>query len=205
MGELAGQADRPTDGRALRRVRSQDAVVEAILDLLAQGQAQPTALQVSQRAGISMRSIFRLFDDMEALHAVAIVRQAERITPMLRELPTDGPLARRIDALVRSRAEIFETITPARRLGNRLADTSPTIRDELARFGRFFRAQLAAVFAAELPDRPNRAVHLDALDAATSWEAWERLRARQGLSGSAARRAMALTVKALVTTTAKET
>ena len=182
------------DGRALRRVRSRDAVVDAILGLLDEGHAQPTAQEVSGRSGVSMRSIFRLFDDMEALHRTAIERQIERVTPLLVDLPGDGPLARRIEALVANRAEVFEAISPVRRLAVRLAPTSPPIREELDRFARFFRDQLAAIFVDELLDQEL----LDALDVATCWETWERLRAAQGLSSTRAASVMARTVTALL-------
>ncbi|HMG41970.1 MAG TPA: TetR/AcrR family transcriptional regulator [Acidimicrobiales bacterium] len=181
-----------TDGRVRRRVRNQDAVVDAILGLLDEGLAQPTAQEVSGRSGVSMRSIFRLFDDMEALHRTAIERQIERVTPLLVDLPADGPLAVRIETLVVNRGEVFEAISPVRRLAVRLAPTSPPIRDELQRFGRFFRDQLAAVFATELGDDDE--VLLEALDVATCWEAWERLRIGQGLS---AENAAEVTTRAL--------
>jgi AcrR family transcriptional regulator len=185
-----------TDGRTLRRSRNQDAVVEAILDLLVEGHAQPTAHQISERSGVSMRSIFRLFDDMEALHRAAIARQSERVAAMLTPLPESGPTADRVEALVRSRAEVFEAITPVRRLAVRLAPQSTPIRTELARAHEFFRHQVATVFRKEV-GRSAGAL-LDALDVATCWETWERLRTGQELSPTKAAEAMALTVSALL-------
>lgn len=171
-------------------------MVEAILGLLDEGVAQPTAQDVAARSGVSMRSVFRLFDDMEALHRTAIERQIERITPLLTDLVGDGPLADRVEALAANRAHVLESVSPVRRLANRLAPTSPPIRDELARFGRYFRAQLVTTFTPEL--RRGDALLLDALDAATSWDTWERLRVTQQLSPDDARRTLALTVTALL-------
>ncbi|HEY8545148.1 MAG TPA: TetR/AcrR family transcriptional regulator [Acidimicrobiales bacterium] len=186
------------DGRHRRRARNRDAVVEAILGLLDEGVARPTAQDIAARAGVSMRSIFRLFDDMEALHRAAIERQTARIEALLVEPPTDGPLADRIAAVTDNRAEVFEAISPARRLANRLAPTSPAIAGELARFGRYLRRQLATTFAPELGRPGADALLLDALDAATSWDAWERLRVNQGLGPDDARRTVTLTVTALL-------
>ena len=188
--------DAVVDGRHQRRVRNREAVVEAILGLLDDGLAQPTALDVSARSGVSMRSIFRLFDDMEALHRAAIERQTERLTALLVELPDSGPLADRVEALVANRADVFESVSPVRRLANRLAATSPPIRAELARLGRFLRTQLALTFASEL--RRGDELLLDALDVATCWDTWERLRSAQGLSPAEARRTVTLTVTALL-------
>jgi AcrR family transcriptional regulator len=193
------------DGRSLRRVRSQDAVVTAMLDLLTEGHTQPTAQDVSDRSGVSMRSIFRLFEDIESLHRTAIARQVERVVPLLADLSADGPFASRVAALVGNRSEVFEMVSPVRRLAVRLAPQSPPIREELARFGRFFRQQVADVFGAELARAKANLragadddTLLDAVDAATSWEAWERLRTAQGLSVPDASRVVTFTVSALL-------
>ncbi len=190
------------DGRHLRRQRSQDAVIDAILDLLSKGHPQPTAALVSARSGVSMRSIFRLFDDMKALHRAAIAHQGERVAAMLVALPTTGPLPARVAAVVGNRTQIFEAIAPVRRLAVRLAPDSPTIRAELARAGHLFRGQVADVFAPELAAADAGAL-LDALDVATCWESWERLRVGQGLDVRAAAAAVTLTVTALGTAGAR--
>jgi AcrR family transcriptional regulator len=187
-----------TDGRSLRRARSREVVVEAILDLLGEGHPRPTAQDVAERSGVSMRSIFRLFEDVGALHRAAVERQGERIAPMLHQLPDEGPTADRIAALVAHRTELFETIAPVRRFAVRLAPTSPPIAAELQRLSRFFRDQLARTFRRELDGRQRPAVLLEALDVTTSWEAWERLRTGQGLSRVDAADTVSLSLSALL-------
>jgi AcrR family transcriptional regulator len=155
-------------------------VVDAILDLLVEGETRPTAQQVSDRSGVSMRTIFRLFDDMTSLHQAAIERQAERIVALMVPLTETGPLAERVDALVASRSTVYESISPVRRAAVRLAATSPTIASELGRAAALFRAQVADTLRPEIDGRDPAA--LDAIDVVTSWEAWERLRTTQGLS-----------------------
>jgi AcrR family transcriptional regulator len=198
---VSASAEPITDGRSLRRARNQEAVVEAILALLMDGQARPTAQQISVRSGVSMRSIFRLFDDMEALHRAAIARQEERIASLLTPLPADGELGERVRLLVDNRAEIFETISPVRRLGVQLAAQSTTISSELARISGFFRDQVATVFAAEIACTAEPNVALDAADVATSWETWDRLRVGQGLSTRQATDVVVAMVTAVLTPT----
>jgi AcrR family transcriptional regulator len=194
-----GDPAETTDGRALRRLRNEQAVVEAILDLLNEGVVQPTAQEVSDRSGVSMRSIFRLFQDMEALNAAAIERQLARVGPLLGVVATTGPVAERIAALADDRARFYEAIAPVRRLAVRRAAHSPTLEAGLAGASRHFRNQVARVFAAELAAAPAGSDDLlDALDAAASWEAWDRLRRAQHLSTGAARRVMALSLAALL-------
>jgi AcrR family transcriptional regulator len=186
------------DGRTRRRLRNREAVVDAILDLLGEGHAQPTSAQVSERSGVSLRSIFRLFDDMESLHRAAIARQAERVSALMTPLPSTGPVAERVAALADSRAVVLEAMTPVRRLAVRLAPTSPPLAAELARAAGAFRAQVAEVFATEVAAPGGGTGLLDALDVATSWEAWERLRVAQGLAVDEARAVVSRLVGALL-------
>ena len=58
-----------TDGRRLRTERSKQAIIDAGLELIHEGQLVPTAQQVSERAGVGIRSFFRHFADMETLFA----------------------------------------------------------------------------------------------------------------------------------------
>ena len=71
--------DTTVDGRRARRHRSRDLAVDALLDLLNEGVVRPTAQQVAERSGVSLRSIFRIFDDVESLNAAACARQVTRV------------------------------------------------------------------------------------------------------------------------------
>jgi AcrR family transcriptional regulator len=131
-------------------LRNEQAAVEAILDLLGEGQIEPTAQAVAARSGLSIRSIFRLFQDMEALHSAAIEQHMERVIPLLAEVATDGPLDERIAALASDRARFYEAVTPVRRMAIRRAARSLVIAERLAWAGRHFRRQVAEIFALEL-------------------------------------------------------
>lgn len=47
------------DGRNLRRKRAIDHVVDTACDMIAEGDAEPSAIAVADRTGISCRSIYR--------------------------------------------------------------------------------------------------------------------------------------------------
>jgi AcrR family transcriptional regulator len=176
--------DPEADGRNLRRRHSYDAAVDAVLDLIGEGVPAPTAQQIADRSGISIRTVFRLTDDVESLHAAAVQRQTERIAPLYVDLSTEGALEARIASLVSNRATIFETIAPVRRVAERLALDSTRIADGLARHHRLLRAQVAALFEAELAQltKERRVDALNAVDVVASWETWDQLRRRQSLS-----------------------
>jgi hypothetical protein len=100
--------------------------------------------------------------------------------------------------LVRNRSTIFEAIAPVRRVGDRLASTSPQIAEGLQVHHLVLRLQIQELFAAELRamSRGRRATVLDAVDVAASWETWDQLRRVKGLSAAASARVVNLLVTA---------
>lgn len=103
-----------TDGRVLRGERTRRRLVESLLDLINDGVRAPTASQIAQRAGVSVRSVFQHFSDLEALYEDLAGEQRERVAPLLASLQRPQHLSDRIDALVAHRSELFETIAPVR-------------------------------------------------------------------------------------------
>ncbi len=80
------------DGRRARALRARDAIVDALLDLMQEGQVRPTAAQIAARAGVSLRTVFQHFRDLEALFAAAADRQTARLLALAGEVPATGPL-----------------------------------------------------------------------------------------------------------------
>ncbi len=199
-GGAAAEQALTTDGRVLRAERTRRAVVEALLDLLGEGELQPTARQVSDRSGVSMRSIFRLFEDVDALHAAGNAAHLERVAHLFAPPEASGPVAARTAALVAQRTRLYETITPVRRVAIHLARRSRPIAAALARANVLLRDQLAAQYAPELAALPpgSRAEAIEALDAVTSWETWDRLRTTQGLGADDAGRIVAAVALAVL-------
>ena len=171
-----------TDGRHQRSARTREAVVEAWLAIMRETGAQPSAQSVAERAQISLRTVFRLFEDVDTLFASAVAHQVRRVGRLFAPMDTSGSTAARIDALAAQRAELFEEIAPVRRLAlSRHGHV--TIGEWLQRSHDELRAQLVALFTAELDDLPDerRRVVVEAIDAATGWPAWDTLRREQGL------------------------
>jgi AcrR family transcriptional regulator len=179
------------DGRVQRGARNRAAIVEALLALLEDGEARPSARSIADRAGVSLRSVFQHFDDMESLYAECVQRQEERIAPRLEPIDAGSSRSARIEALVAQRARVYERITPVRRAALLLAPSSAVIRDGLRRISARFRHQLADVFDLELAAAADHRELLAALDVTTSFDAWDQLRTVQGLSVAAARRVVA--------------
>ena len=60
MNDVALRSEE-VDGRHLRRERNREAVVEALLEFYREGNLQPSATEVAERAGSSARSVRPVF------------------------------------------------------------------------------------------------------------------------------------------------
>src|SRR5581483_6969317 len=103
------------DGRTARSQRTRRGIAQAMLALMQDGVLRPTAPLVAARAGVSLRSVFHHFRDMEALYVIAAEIQTERVMAMLDPVDAALPLADRIVRFVAVRSAILEALTPVRR------------------------------------------------------------------------------------------
>ena len=175
-----------SDGRRARSDRTRAAIVDALLDLLNEGQLRPSAERVAERAGISRRALFNHFRDVEDLLATAAQRRLEQILPTLRPLPTEGTLAERAHAAAALLCGLYERVAPVRRAALHVEPESKVIAERMRDARGMHRAGIEAAFAAELgarlaPERPELTALLCAL---TSFPMWDELTSRQGLPAS---------------------
>ena len=115
IGSRSDDPEIPTDGRAARAVRTRTLIVDALLSLLEEGDLQPPANRIAERAGISLRLIYHHVGDLESLFSATASREAERLSARTTPLDLSLPLPERIDALVDQRANMLEWLSPVRR------------------------------------------------------------------------------------------
>jgi TetR/AcrR family transcriptional regulator, regulator of autoinduction and epiphytic fitness len=188
------------DGRLARSARTRHAVVDALLDLLGEGDLRPTAARIAERAGVSLRLVFHHFDDLEAIYSELADRQAERVKPLTVPIPLTLPLSRRLEEFSAQRSHLLETLSPVRRAAVLMEPFRPALAKRLKHARDLTRAAAIAVFRPELSklDADKKRATIAALDVATSWVAWEQMRRHQGLSETDARGVMATTIRALL-------
>lgn len=167
------------DGRVRRAQRSDESIVSALFALVGEGNLDPTAQQVAERAGVGIRTVFRRFSDMEGLFTGMDSRLQREAVPMLIGSEPRGTLAERSRDLVAQRVAFFERIAPYKRAGNLKRWRSPFLKGRHALLVRTLRQELRR-WLPEIGAAPAAVV--DALELATSFEAWDRLRTEQGLS-----------------------
>jgi AcrR family transcriptional regulator len=175
------QEQLPTDGRTLRSLRTREAIVDATIALLEEGDLRPTAPRVAERAGVSVRSVFQHFDDLETLHASVAERLVDRVAVLVLPVAPDLPLAERLDRFVHQRSLLLEAVTPIRRAADVHGPFSQEITARLRDGQAFLRSELERTFEPELTAAgPDREDVLDSLDSVLSWATWEGLRSALG-------------------------
>jgi AcrR family transcriptional regulator len=199
-GESPGR--RAVDGRAAIRDRNRDAVLDAVLDLFSEDNLSPGPDEVALRAGLSVRSVYRYFDDHDALSRAAIERQLERVGPLLL-LPAigEGALDDRIARFVEARLRLQAAAGPALRATRIRATFDPVVHDQFEADRTRLREQIERQFAPELSAMPaaRARARLAAADALSSFESIDRYLVHLGLDTGEAGVQLADALHALLT------
>src|SRR6202521_1600191 len=138
------------DGRLARSARTRRAVVDALLDLLGEGDLRPTAARIAERAGVSLRLVFHHFDDLEAIYSELADRQAERGKPLTLPMAGARPFPRRAEKFSAQRGRLLETLSPVRRSAVLMEPFRPALAKRLKHARDLTRAAAIAAFAPEL-------------------------------------------------------
>lgn len=172
---------KPVDGRRARSERSKQAIIDATLSLMEEGTLIPTAQQISDRAGVGIRSFFRHFEDMDTLFATIDDQIRDATEALYLGGDRDGTLQERILHALERHGEGYETQS------NMILSTtaqlwrSETLRKNYGRYQRGLRKDLDD-WLPELTQLSR--AEREAVYAASSFDMWHRLRYHQGLSKS---------------------
>jgi AcrR family transcriptional regulator len=173
-----------TDGRRLRSERTRQYIIEAYLALLRESRSVPTAAQIADRAGYSVRSLFERFPDLMALSLAAADHAFTQANAqaVIRNVDADRPT--RIRTQVETRGRTCEEWLPLWRTLTRNLHYSEDLKV------RMRRVREAVMLRIELMYRPELATLapvdskrlLIAVEAITDFESWARMRELYGLS-----------------------
>jgi AcrR family transcriptional regulator len=176
--------NRRPDGRRQRSERTRQLIIEAYLGLLGKGVRTPTASQIAEQAGYSVRSIFERFADLRALslatadHAI-VVGQTES-----EARDVDGDRPTRIKSHVKTRALACEKWLPLWRALLETQDQLAELKTRVMLVRQANLERLKLMYGPELAILPDteRQQLLFALGALTSFESWDQLRNSYGLT-----------------------
>ena len=184
------------DGRTARSERTRNAIVDAHVSLIGDGDLRPTADRIAKLAGVSLRALWSHFADMEALFAASGQRVLERRDASFEPISPDLPLAERINAYCHQRARMSEKIGPAARAAALKEPFSPALQRYRKAHVDRVREELRTLFAAEINDDAEL---LNALTAISMWNTWDTMRTPMALSPDAAREVLTRTIQSLLT------
>jgi AcrR family transcriptional regulator len=175
------------DGRQSRTARSRRAICDACLDLVQEGQLQPSADEIAERAGVSRRSIFNHFADLAELYDAVVEVGTQRCAPLLEDISDRLPIERRVERLIHVRSKFLEATAAFTRALTAQGLVGPAadqaLRVSTVALGRQY-ADVERLFDRELShlSSTDRVEVLEAVSAAMAPLLWEHLRRRRGLS-----------------------
>jgi AcrR family transcriptional regulator len=180
------------DGRTARRLENRERVLDAALDLVAEG-ASLDVETIAERSGVSVRSVYNHFPTARHLVAGMYERGSERIRPLLEQLPSPKvPFEERVTKWVSVWGRIQEDIAAIRWRALVAEDEHPELQPEIADLRRRHKTEIRRVFP-EIRGRERLAAALLATDSL----AWRALRRHQGLSVEAACNVIEETIRRL--------
>jgi TetR/AcrR family transcriptional regulator, regulator of autoinduction and epiphytic fitness len=188
------------DGRTARSERTRNAIVDAHVRLIQDGDLCPTADRIAKLAGVSLRALWSHFADMEALFAASGQRTLDLRDATYEPIATDLPLAGRIEAYCHQRARLLEQVAPAAKAASLREPFSPALRHYRRCHIERVRDEITSLFAPELRAAGAGGPELlAALTGVSMWPTWGTWRDAMGLDPDAARDALARAVAALLT------
>jgi AcrR family transcriptional regulator len=170
------------DGRRERGNRNKSAVVSALLDLYADGEINPSAARVAEVAGVSERSVFRYFDDMEDLASAAVELQWERVRPLYLDLDNTGDFEQRVQSIVQHRIRLHDSVSGVFKVASMTALRRPAVALAVEQRRQYLRLQAAKQFGSELELLPDATVRRTIVDHILSLENIDYLKNSVGLS-----------------------
>lgn len=190
-----GEDDSRPDGRRIRAQANRGRIVRAVVDLVGRNQFEPTAEAIAAEAGVSLRTVFRHFEEMENLYLEVAAVIFERALPAI-----DAPFPQGLDArgtalaMLDRRIALFEMVAPYTRALDIFRHRSTALAESHRRVGDLSRSVLLSRLSPEC--RADQEL-VELLDLLLGLESWSRLRDAQGLSVAEAREVLARAITAL--------
>src|SRR5579864_7882278 len=183
----AARAAQEADGRKHRSQKSQMLIVNAMLELVAQGNLEPSADQIAEIAKVGRRSVFRHFKDMDTLYREMHSSIAASLGSIVEQPFQAADWRGRVLELVDRRALAFEKLKPFLRAGQIHRHRSSYLKLSHIQFVELLKTIMLGLLPKEAA---QNAVLVETLDMLLSFESWSRLRDVQALSVAKSKRVL---------------
>jgi AcrR family transcriptional regulator len=183
------------DGRKHRSQKSQTLIVNAMLELVAQGNLEPSADQIAEIAKVGRRSVFRHFKDMDSLYREMNLSITASVSSALDQPFQATDWRGKVVELVDRRGAVFEKLKPFMLSAQVHRHRSPFLKSASLQFAQ----QARELLVKHLPKEAVRdAALVEALDMLLSFGTWWRLRDVQGLGVAKAKLVLKRAIQALL-------
>lgn len=183
------------DGRKRRSERSREQIIEAMFELVGEGELDPSAARIAEVANVSLRTVFRHFEEVDGLYLEMNRRVKAEVMPIVQSPFSSTNWRDTVRELVDRRSEVFEKILPYRVCGSIRRFRSAFLMQGHQDFVAMERAILDSV----LPEEVRSDVVMEAgFDTVLGFDTWRRLRQDRGLTVDEARATMRKLVEAML-------
>ena len=170
-----------TDGRRARSQASRSKIIQAMMDLIESGDTNPSTANVAKKAGVGLRSLFRHFEDKDAIlrEVDSILVKAYR--PIIEAPYSSDDWRERLMELIERRCEVSEAIAPYRISTTAARRRSQFLKENFQQLYDTEKARLNSILPSQLhTDKPlGRSILV-----AMSFDTWRMLREDEHLSAS---------------------
>ena len=162
-----------TDGRRERSLASRRKILEAMVDLVAAGDPNPSAAAVAEKAGVGLRSVFRHFEDKDA-----ILREIDDLLvavyqPILSVPYEAADWRSQLDELIERRCQVNEAVVIFRLSSILARYRSPFVVEKSREIHAGEKRMLDEILPASLQTSTPLGV---SIMVATSFDTWRYLR-----------------------------
>jgi AcrR family transcriptional regulator len=188
LASLSSKSTR-IDGRRLRSARTKQLIIEAYLKLLRESPQIPTAAQIAERAGYSVRSVFERFPDLHALRVAATDYAFTQGTAQAVARDFTGDRQTRLSSHIETRAWICEQWLPLWRALIANQGDSAELKSRIILMRQAILKRIELMYEPELLTLPEteRRQTLIAIESLIDFESWARMREYNQLSVEEAR------------------
>ncbi len=187
--------DQRPDGRRERSRATRDRIIAALLALVRDGNYMPSAAQVADTAEVGLRTVFRHFDEIDALYREIATHLELQVMPLILQPFAAQDWQGRLREMIGRRVEVYEIILPFRIAASVRRFQSDFL---LEGYNRQLQLERTALHAILPPAVIGNAAMAGAIEVALSFQCWRRLRHDQGLALEPSRAVVETMIEALI-------
>ena len=183
------------DGRRKRSQRSREKIIDALFRLIKDGDPDPSVVSVAKASGVSLRTTFRHFKDLNSIFIEMSQQLKDELNPIVYAPYESKTWRGKLQELIARRAMVFERTMHAKMSGDRRRHRSQFLMSDYLLFIERERATLLDVLPKNVTRNKRKA---ESLLMALSFQSWTQMRLQQDLEPSEAEEVMHTIATALL-------